>query len=225
MPTNTIQCGKLRVPEVEAFRFVDCGEFEGLPNLDVEKVANCAALCTTFGTALDVGAYIGIVSTYLARKFERVISFEAIPATFELLQQNMSELTNVKPLNVAIGDREGEVFFTHYPKHGQLSHVAGPNDEAKTVNVGPIAVQTIDSLALPEVSFVKIDVEGQELPVVEGARETILRCRPLIMIEQGGNDEKHFGRPRNEAAAFLEELGMRRHPDEPRMSKDRLYTF
>jgi FkbM family methyltransferase len=213
------------VPEREVRRFDDCGEFEGLPNLDVRKVANCAALCTSFGTALDVGAYIGIISTYLARKFNRVIAFEAVPDTFDLLRQNIAALTNVTPLKVAVGESAGEVFFTHYPTHGQLSHVIGPNDEPKTVKIGPLPVQAIDSLELPEVSFIKIDVEGHELPVVQGARETILRCRPLVMIEQGGNEEKHFGRPRHEAAAFLEGLGMARHPREPTMNKDRLYTF
>ncbi len=78
---------------------------------------------------------------------------------------------------------------------------------------------------MASVSFIKIDVEGFELPVLEGAVETIQRCRPLMLVEQNGNDEVHFGRPRNEATAFLESLGMRRHPDEPKMSKDRLFTF
>jgi hypothetical protein len=81
-------------------------------------------------------------------------------------------------------------------------------------------------LDLPDVSFVKIDVEGYELPVLEGAEKTIRRCRPLILVEQGGNEEKHFGRPRNEASAFLESLGMRLHPAAPpKMRKDRLYYF
>jgi FkbM family methyltransferase len=210
---------------MEASRFDICGEFEGLPNLDVAKVAKCAALSSSFGTALDVGAYIGLVSTYLARKFARVISFEAVPSTFGLLARNTAELPNVTPMNVAVGRETGELFFSHYPKHGQLSHVSGSNDHPGTVRIGPVPVATIDSLNLDEVSFIKIDVEGHELPVVQGAAKTILRCRPLIMIEQAGNEEKHFERPRDEASRFLEELGMRRHPEEPSMSKDRLYKF
>jgi len=61
--------------------------------------------------------------------------------------------------------------------------------------------------------------------VLEGAQRSIEQLRPMILIEQNGNDELHFGRPKDEASRFLESLGMRRHPNEPRMSKDRLYTF
>lgn len=222
---DSVRCRGLWVPKSEMGRFDRLAEFEGLPNLDVKKVANCAALSATFRTAIDIGAHIGAVSVYLARKFERVVAFEAIPSTFEFLRRNTAELDNVTALNIAIGSAAEEVYFSHYPIHGQLSHVAGSPNEAETVRVGPIPARTIDSMHFSDVSFIKIDVEGYEFPVLQGAQVTIERCRPLILVEQGGNDEKHFGRPRNEASAFLESLGMRRHPDEPRMSKDRLYTF
>lgn len=215
----------LSVPLTEANRFASCRDFEGLPDLDVSKVAKCVDLGSRFDTALDVGAHIGAVSVYLARRFRRVIAFEAVPTTFEFLARNTANLDNVSALNAAAGSEPGEVYFSHYPRHGQLSHVAHRPDEAQTVRIGPIPVQTIDSFHYEEISFMKIDVEGFELPVLEGAEQTIRRCRPLILVEQGGNDEKHFGRPRDEASAFLEALGMHRHPEEPRMSKDRLYRF
>lgn len=215
----------LWVPKLEAGRFENYAEFEGLPNLDVAKVAGCAVLSATFATALDIGAHIGAVSVYLARKFERVVAFEAVPSTFEFLRQNTTELPNIDALNMAVGPVAGEVYFSHYAKHGQLSHVAGNSEETSALRIGPIPVCTIDSFNFHDVSFIKIDVEGFELPVLEGALETLERCRPLILVEQGGNEELHFGRPRGEASAFLEDLGMRRHPDAPRMSKDRLYTF
>lgn len=220
-----IQCFGLWVPKTEFARWEQCGEFEGLPNLDVKKAADCAALCSSFETALDIGAHVGAVSAYLSRKFNRVFAFEAVPSTFEFLRKNTEALPNVEALNLAVGPEEGEVYFAHYNTHGQLSHVASKQDEPKTSRVGPIQVRPVDSMDLGTVSFIKIDVEGYELPVLEGARKTIERDRPLILVEQGGNDEKHFGRPRDEASAFLENLGMRRHAQEPRMSKDRLYTF
>lgn len=220
-----VQCRGLWVPETETRRFEEYREFEGLPDLDVSKVAKCIAQCETFGTALDIGAHVGAVAVYLARHFRKVIAFEAVPSTFELLQRNVEDLQNVESRNIAIGEGEGEVFFSHLSTHGQLSHVEGSSDLPRSVRVGPIPVRTIDSLGLTDVSFIKIDVEGYELPVVAGARETLERCRPLVLVEQGGNEEKHYGRPRDEASAFLEKLGMTRHPQEPRMSKDRLYSF
>ena len=222
---NGVHVKGLCVPTSEARRFEEVREFEGLPDLDVRKAARCIELGDRFDTALDIGAHIGAVSVYLARKFKRVVAFEAIPETFEFLALNTGELGNVTPLHAAVGPENGETFFSHYPKHGQLSHVSSRPEEAETIKIGPIPVRTIDSFDFSDVSFIKIDVEGYELPVLHGAEQTIRMCRPMILVEQGGNDEKHFGRPRDEASAFLEGLGMHRHPDEPRMSKDRLYRF
>ena len=220
-----IQCHGLWVPESDARVFERYAEFEGLPDLDVSKVAKCIALSPAFGTALDVGAHVGAVSVYLARKFAHVVALEAVPTTFEFLRRNTADLENVTVLNVAAGPSEGEVYLSHYPHHGQLSHVAPDREVPKTHRVGPIPVRPIDSLHLGELSFIKIDVEGFELPVLEGARQSIEEFRPLVLVEQNGNEELHFGRPRNEASAFLERLGMRLHPEAPIMGKDRIYTF
>lgn len=222
---DAIQCHGLWVPGSDAEIFTRYAEFEGLPDLDVSKVAKCVALSASFGTALDVGAHVGAVAIYLGRKFEQVIAFEAVPTTFEFLRRNTDDLANVTALNVAVGPAAGETYLSHYPRHGQLSHVAPDTDIPKTERVGPIPVVAIDDMDLSDLSFIKIDVEGFELPVLEGARRTIERFRPTILVEQNGNEELHFGRTRDEASKFLEGLGMRRHPDEPRMSKDRLYTF
>jgi FkbM family methyltransferase len=220
-----IQCHGLWVPQSDARVFERYAEFEGLPDLDVSKVAKCVALSRRLGTALDVGAHVGAVSIYLSRKFQRVVALEAVPATFEFLRRNTAGIENISPLNIAAGPADGEVYLSHYPRHGQLSHVASDADVPKTERVGPIPARAIDSLQLPDLSFIKIDVEGYELPVLQGARRTLEQFRPLVLVEQNGNDELHFGRPRDEASAFLENLGMRRHPEAPVMSKDRLYTF
>jgi FkbM family methyltransferase len=219
-------CHGLWVPRSDAEVFSRYAEFEGLPDLDVSKVAKCSAFSPSFGVALDIGAHIGAVSVYLARKFEQVIALEAVPETFEFLRRNTADLSNVTALNVAAGPTAGETYLSHYPAHGQLSHVAPDADVPQTERIGPITVVTIDGLNLSDVSFIKIDVEGFELPVLEGARRTLETFRPLVLVEQGGNEELHFGRPRDEASAFLESLGMRRHEGAPpKMKKDRLYTF
>lgn len=222
---SPIKCHGLWVPETDAHIFARYAEFEGLPDLDVSKIAKCVALSPSFGTAIDVGAHVGAVSVYLARKFQRDYPLEAVPATFELLSLNTASLPNVSAMNLAVGPAPGEVYLSHFPRHSQLSHVASGMVAPKTQRLGPIQVATIDSFELSDLAFIKVDVEGYELPVLEGARRSIEQFRPLILIEQNGNDELHFGRPKDEASRFLESLGMRRHPNEPRMSKDRLYTF
>src|SRR4030095_7881046 len=117
---ETIQCYGLGVPKTEHARWEQCGEFEGLPNLDVKKAADCAALCTSFETALDIGDHVGAVSVYLSRKFRKVFAFEAVPSTFEFLRKNAEALPNVEALNLAVGSQEGGVYFAHYTPHGHL---------------------------------------------------------------------------------------------------------
>jgi hypothetical protein len=67
---------------------------------------------------------------------------------------------------------------------------------------------TLDSLALDEVDFMKLDTEGYEENILRGAVETIKRCRPVIIVEQKRDmAEARFGlRPRG-AVTFLESLG------------------
>ena len=71
-----------------------------------------------------------------------------------------------------------------------------------------IEIRTLDSFDLTDVDFIKIDVEGFELPVVQGAEETICRCKPHMVVEQKGN-ESAYGGAKNEAAEFLYALGMK----------------
>ena len=46
-----------------------------------------------------------------------------------------------------------------------------------------INTKTLDSLNLPRVDFMKIDVEKHEISLIQGGRETINRCKPIIFIE------------------------------------------
>jgi FkbM family methyltransferase len=223
--SDRYRCFGLWAPASDATVMARYEEFEGLPDLDVSKIARCVALDPRKSRAVDVGAHIGAVSVYLARHFPKVSAFEAVPATYALLLANTEGLSGVEALNLALGAARGEAFFSHFARHGQLSHVEGAVAWGRTERVGPIKVRTLDRFAYDDVSFIKVDVEGFELQVLQGAVETLRYCRPLVLIEQAGNEEKYFNRPRNEASAFLEDLGMRPHPGVPPMRHDRLYSF
>src|SRR5688500_1162806 len=95
-----IRCHGLWVPASDQKVFARYADFEGLPDLDVQKVAACIALSPSFGTALDIGAHVGAIAVYLARKFERVIAFEAVPSTFEFLQLNTGGIANITAMNI-----------------------------------------------------------------------------------------------------------------------------
>jgi FkbM family methyltransferase len=139
--------------------------------------------------ALDVGANKGGYTYHLADMFERVVAFEPQrDLAGELASYARSHRDNVNVENCGLSDRAGEMEF-HVPLlKGRLrtSLVRGcASLEAcdvphETIHV---AVKRLDDFAFEDVDFIKIDVEGHELKVIEGGRETLARCRPVVQAE------------------------------------------
>jgi hypothetical protein len=67
-------------------------------------------------------------------------------------------------------------------------------------------MRRLDDFAFDEVDFIKVDVEGFELQVLEGARETLARCRPIVIVEQK-DFAGRYGGERYGAAELLQSLG------------------
>jgi FkbM family methyltransferase len=137
---------------------------------------------------LDVGANLGLHTILLSRHLSRlghgghVIAIEPHPQIFPLTAFNCAALANVDCLNKAASDVNGSTFYMP----GILSHPnAGGVAVAAEPQAGqfPVESMTIDSLMLDNLEFMKIDVEGHELRCLQGATETIHRCRPTMVIE------------------------------------------
>lgn len=225
---DLIKVHDLWVPLRDAERFRKIDILDGLPNMDVKKVKAASAICKQKRRALDIGAHIGITALLLKRTFEQVFAFEPVPETYEALRLNLEhDALGLCPANVGIGREAGTLRFEYKPDHGQLSHALLEGEKPQwtdSVITDPIHVRTIDSYEIPDVDFIKIDTEGFEGPVVEGARETILRSRPVILMEQRGNENLMHGAEVHEASKFVESLGMVEVPDMP-FWKDRVYHF
>lgn len=125
------------------------------------------------GTMLDVGANIGTHSYHYA-KFGWVHCFEPNPLAYECLQHNMKGLPRVTLHNVAVSDHAGSIDMVLDTSNYGASYTK-PGTSIPTI--------TIDSLNLLACDFIKIDVEGDELAVLRGAKETIAKCRPVMCIE------------------------------------------
>ncbi len=243
-----VKVGGLWVPAQEVVRFENLPLVKGLPDIDLTKMNNAirytakslAALGKApprYRRALDVGAHIGAVSLYLARFFDRVDAFEAIPYTYKVLERNTAASDKIFAHNLAIAETAKQMYFEFVALHSQITHAVqegesrfweGKDESNAEISdmVGPIEARPIDSFDYDDVDMIKIDVEGSELQVLEGARETLLRCKPAVLMEQNGNEERFHGAPRNEASGFIESLGMQAiEVFGMRHRKDRLFIW
>ncbi|MEM1140067.1 MAG: FkbM family methyltransferase [Pseudomonadota bacterium] len=135
---------------------------------------------------VDVGANIGNHSVFFARQCgaASIHAFEALESTFQILQQNiaLNGLSDIiTPHNLALSNAVGRAAVAHHSQH----NIGSTSLEAR--EQGTIETGTLDGFNLPGIDFLKIDVEGFELNVLEGAERSIARSKPLIAIETFGD--------------------------------------
>jgi FkbM family methyltransferase len=151
--------------------------------------------------AVDVGAHVGLWSYFMQRDFGELHAFEPNIEAGKCWIRNLPPIGDVTLHACALGDHRATV---------TLDMVVGESGGAHVVLVdhGTIEQHTLDSYHLPVIDLLKIDVEGYEAAVIEGARETIARCRPIIVVEDvARNNARYDFAP---VSVLLESLGMRR---------------
>lgn len=132
---------------------------------------------------IDVGANVGFYTvpfSPLVGPHGKIIAFEPDPCMNRLLDENirLNDLSNVEIYKEAVSNTTGiKQFFITYPGGSSLLPVRGVRE---IINVPTI---TIDSLELDRVDWIKIDTEGTEADVLKGAKETIERCKPNLIVE------------------------------------------
>ena len=182
MRTHTVECrhGRFTVfdeDELVGLSLATYGEYsEG-------EVAVFNKILKPGDVAIDVGANIGALTIPMAKLVGEagcIHAFEASAANFDLLRQNVWQnklVTTIELYPLAASDREGSL---KVDKQSALHAYS-----RKDINEGEFSVEciTIDSLELPRCKLIKIDVDGHELQVLNGAVETIKRCRPVVYIE------------------------------------------
>ena len=143
---------------------------------------------------LDIGSNIGQWTRPLARRFESVVCFEPNPNFRECFNKNIYE-NNVVIWPVGLSDKE------HKAKQGFNSTVL-QNKE------GEIDCRTLDSFGLTNVDFVKIDVDGFEIPLLNGAKQTLIKNNPVINIEMKKDKRNNITQ---KCASILKDLGYKFH--------------
>ena len=161
----------------------------------------------------DVGANVGSYSVLASGVVgSRTVAIEPLPDTFNILSDNLTinHLSEkVTRLNIGIGAAAGALRFTH--GLDTMNHVATP-DETDTIE---IPVRTLDDI-LPETpQLIKIDVEGFEMAVLQGAGKTLLQPALKALIVETNKSSGRYSHGSAEVHQLLTEQGFQPFAYEP----------
>ena len=152
------------------------------------------------GVAVDVGANLGEWAVPLARRVGpsgRLLAIEPAPRAAAALDKTLvaNAFAQAELIRCAVGDHDGTAEFA-------IPIVSSVRIDTGTARIGPaaagrqalkVALRSLDSLAaehrLDRVDLIKIDVEGYERRVLDGAQATLARFRPVLVIETGHEAE------------------------------------
>lgn len=162
------------------------GSIKDKKGWEVHLLKEIQTHCKPGSIAMDIGAHIGThtipMSKYVGRSGQ-VYAFEPNKKIYRELCYNLETngVSNVIPVRAAVGN-SNEIIAMNTPNKTNEGNtlVVSANDVNNTNAAFSIR---LDDLNLNNVSFMKIDVEGYEANVIQGAKETILRNKPVILIE------------------------------------------
>ena len=156
---------------------------------------------------VEVGANIGTHTLFFARHVGprgAVVALEPQRIVFQTLCANLAlnSVTNVQCRQQAAGATPGEICVP-IPDYSRENNFGGLSLDGPPPRVpGELTPQvTIDSLNLPRCNLLKVDVEGMERQVLEGATRTIAAFSPILYVE---NDRREKAA---ELVRFIDELG------------------
>jgi len=131
---------------------------------------------SSYRNALDIGSNIGQWTRPLSKLFDTVICFEPNPNFRECFDKNITE-SNVVLHPYALSSHQ------HTAQQGKtdthLNHKIGDTEPRD----GDIECRSLDSFKFTDIDYVKIDVDGFEVPLLEGAKQTLTVNAPVINIE------------------------------------------
>lgn len=127
---------------------------------------------------IDCGAYDGdSIRDFIENvgEYKKIIACEPDEKVYEQLLKNIKKngWENIIPYKIGVGEEKGKLRFAS--TGNQLSKISD-NGEIE------IQVETIDSLVQENVTILKMDIEGSEMKALKGARNTIIKNRPILMI-------------------------------------------
>lgn len=182
------------------------GEYEPAITNVIKKIVKKGDICFDIGG--NIGWYTTLLQTLVGKNGE-VHSFEPVPPTFEILEENVKSNKNSEVVhlnNFALGEKSGEAnlhVFDNFDAHASMSDFGQNN-----VTVYRCSVSTINSYLtenkIENVKFVKVDIEGAELSMLKGATDFFKQeIPPIFEIEMALDTTKGFGYLPNDIIEFI----------------------
>jgi FkbM family methyltransferase len=150
---------------------------DGKGTYQIKKLRAAMKWVKQFRLAVDIGAHVGLWSMHLAQSFRELHAFEPVDSFRACWSRNVvAQHAYLYP--AALGDEEGAVVMSINAADTGGTHVASM---AKS---GGVPLYPLDHFSFNEVDFIKIDCEGYEDRIIKGATDTLVRCRPCVIVEQ-----------------------------------------
>lgn len=156
-----------------------------------------------FDCAIDGGANYGFIAYHL-NHFKQTHAFEMYPPVRECLEKNVKQfgLTNVIVHPCGLGETTKNVAMRAKGTFGNHIHPNGQEGD------GSMRIIPIDSLNLTACDFIKLDCEGYEPFIIEGAINTISKFKPVLLMEHKKLSESYYGvKDREEHINLLIDMG------------------
>jgi FkbM family methyltransferase len=143
--------------------------------------------------AIDLGSYSGLTSIAFSKAvgpLGKVVALEPDPINFAACKANLAQhwrttgLDNVSLLNAAVSARKGSMLFSSEGNMGSAAAEIVGDKRGVLTEVESLGLSDIASLnRLTRVDFVKVDIEGGEVPVLRGSEAFFREFRPRVIVE------------------------------------------
>lgn len=170
---------------------------------------------------IDIGAHMGHYTLNIGHTAKKVYAFECSPKSFNYLCANIAlqDLNyKVDKFNVALSNKEGTAkYYIRDPLDGGSNGIEQFNrDVSNNSHCIEVPTRTLDSFGLKNIGFIKIDVEGHEKEVLEGALNTLKENNypPFIFeswIPDGNETDIPKTKLRKELFEYIQSLGYKIH--------------
>lgn len=159
-------------------------------------------------TFVDVGANVGIISLFASRllnKNGKVIAFEPLPSSFEMLENNirLNNIKNIETFPYACSNNLKTKYISLESAENRGGASLKTNIENSSTSVKSIILDDFLEI-IPD--FIKIDVEGHELEVLEGLKNILSSKKPPILIVESSSETETQNSSPERIYNFLKEI-------------------